>query len=83
MEVVGILYIAGLIIAIVLLALLFWAPMKPYAIHKELHMLNANFLIYAKRMRDSQDAQTKLLATMANARNPTEHNLLAEEQPPS
>jgi len=67
LAVIYILFIAALA---VLLGLLFWAPMKLYGIYKELHMLNENFIVYAKRMKESQETQTKLLAAVANALNP-------------
>jgi len=72
MELLGFLYLIGSIVLLVLLAFLFWAPMKLYGIHKELHTLNDNFLVYAKRMKDTQETQTRLLAAVANALNPVE-----------
>ena len=40
MEALAILYVLGTIVALVFLVILFWAPIKLYAIHRELVKLN-------------------------------------------
>jgi len=55
MELLAILYILGLITAAVFLVLLFWAPIKLYAIHREL-----------VEIKERSRRQTRLLASIAN-----------------
>jgi hypothetical protein len=55
MELLGILYVIGLIVAVVFLVLLFWAPIKLYAIHREL-----------VEIKEESRRQTRLLASIAN-----------------
>ena len=55
------LYILASIIGLVLLVILFWAPIKLYAIHRELVRLNKQ-----------THAQLQLLAVIANALSPAD-----------
>ena len=71
------LYILGSVIGLVFLVLLFWAPIKLYAIHRELVRLNKQ-----------THAQLQLLAVIANALSPADgrsteekvRDLVAEER---
>lgn len=68
MEALAILYVLGTIVALVFLVILFWAPIKLYAIHRELVKLNKEAHI-----------QTRMLASIMNALVSTDSRSIEEK----
>lgn len=56
LDVLFVLYLLAALVGLYFTILLIWAPMKLYAIHRELQILN-----------DETHIQTRLLASLANA----------------